>query len=191
MPVWPLFARILNLGRFARLLDGAGPGRRPQGLRCAHRQAPALALDPATQAQRVAVMPYCGRRVRRRRGVISTLRTGCHFDLAPTPPVIKSPIEMSLAPPIELPLGHPSIVSDRETVLRRRRSTIQIQFRLRAAPFRWTPLLPKHALWLTPTMRPFACHQAAFQNNSPGPGHIPKRPTRPPVQPFRHPRRSL
>src|ERR1700687_1118259 len=42
-------------GRFARLLDGAGPGRRPQGLRCAHRQAPALALDPATQAQRVAL----------------------------------------------------------------------------------------------------------------------------------------
>ena len=71
-------------GRFARLLDGAGPGRRPQGLRCAHRQAPALALDPATQAQRVAVMPYCARRVRRRRGVISTLHTGCHFYLAPT-----------------------------------------------------------------------------------------------------------
>jgi len=71
-------------GRFARLLDGAGPGRRPQGLRCAHRQAPALALDPATQAQRVAAMPCCARRVRRRRGVISTLRTGCHFYLAPT-----------------------------------------------------------------------------------------------------------
>ena len=70
-------------GRFARLLDGAGPGRRPQGLRCAHRQAPALALDPATQAQRVAAMPCCARRVRRRRGVISTLRTGCHFYLAP------------------------------------------------------------------------------------------------------------
>jgi hypothetical protein len=32
----------------------------------------------------VAVMPYCARRVRRRRGVISILRTGCHFYLAPT-----------------------------------------------------------------------------------------------------------
>jgi hypothetical protein len=71
-------------GRFARLLDGAGSGRRPQGLRCAHRQAPALALDPATQAQRVAMVPCCARRVRRRRGVISTLRTGCHFYPAPT-----------------------------------------------------------------------------------------------------------
>jgi hypothetical protein len=71
-------------GRFARLLDGAWPGRRPQGLRYAHRQTPAPALDPATQAQRVAVMPYCARRVRRRRSVISTLRTGCHFYVAPT-----------------------------------------------------------------------------------------------------------
>ena len=43
----------------------------------------ALAGDSAP-AQRVAVMPYCARRVRRRRGVISTLRTRCHFYLAPT-----------------------------------------------------------------------------------------------------------
>jgi hypothetical protein len=82
-------------GRFARLLDGAGPGRRPQGLRCAHRQAPALALDPATRAQRVAVMPYCARRVRRRRGVISTLRTRCHFYLAPTSIVIRGLVALS------------------------------------------------------------------------------------------------
>jgi hypothetical protein len=54
-----------------------GAGRRPQGLRCTHRQTPASALDPAIQALRVAVMPCCVRRVRRRRGVISTLRTGC------------------------------------------------------------------------------------------------------------------
>jgi hypothetical protein len=61
-----------RFGRFARPLDGAGPGRRPQGLRCAHRQAPALALDPATQAQRVAVMPFHGGCVRRQGSVMST-----------------------------------------------------------------------------------------------------------------------
>jgi hypothetical protein len=38
---------------------GPGDGLK---LRCAHRQAPALALDPATHAQRVAVMPYSARR---------------------------------------------------------------------------------------------------------------------------------
>ncbi len=60
-------------GRFARLLDGAWPGRRPQGLRCEYRQAPALALDPATQAQR---------------GSDAVLRSacpppaGCHFYFA-------------------------------------------------------------------------------------------------------------
>ena len=48
---------------------GAGRGRRPQGLRCAHRQAPASALDPVVLAQHVAVMPCGARRVRRRQGV--------------------------------------------------------------------------------------------------------------------------
>jgi hypothetical protein len=58
-------------GRFARLLDGAWPGRRPQGLRCEYP--PALALDPATQAQR---------------GSDAVLRSacpppaGCHFYFA-------------------------------------------------------------------------------------------------------------
>jgi hypothetical protein len=59
-----------RLGRpGARLLHGAGRGRRPQGLRCAHRQAPASALDPVVLAQQVAVMPCGARRVRRRPGV--------------------------------------------------------------------------------------------------------------------------
>jgi hypothetical protein len=58
-----------RLGRpGARLLHGAGRGRRPQGLRCAHRQAPASALDPATLAQRLVVMP-CGARLVRPQGV--------------------------------------------------------------------------------------------------------------------------
>jgi hypothetical protein len=59
-----------RLGRpGARLLHGAGRGRRPQGLRCAHRQAPAAALDPVVLAQQVAVMPCGAHRVRRRQGV--------------------------------------------------------------------------------------------------------------------------
>ena len=44
---------------------------------------------------RVAVMPYCARRVRRRRGVISTLRTRCHFYLAPTSIVIRGLVALS------------------------------------------------------------------------------------------------
>ncbi len=41
----------------ARPSDDAGCGRRPQGLRFAHRQAPALALDPVAHTQQLADMP--------------------------------------------------------------------------------------------------------------------------------------
>ena len=96
-------------GRFARLLDGAWPGRRPQGLRCEYRQAPALALDPATQAQR---------------GSDAVLRSacpppaGCHFYFARRVSFLscadtccKSPIEMSPASPIEMSLGQPVVAA--------------------------------------------------------------------------------
>jgi hypothetical protein len=49
------------------------PGRRPQGLRCAHRPPPASALDPVALTQRWLVMPFRAGRVRRQ---------GCHSYFA-------------------------------------------------------------------------------------------------------------
>jgi hypothetical protein len=50
----------------------------------AHRQARAAAHDPVARPQQLADMPCGAERIRRRRGVISTLHAGCHFYLAPT-----------------------------------------------------------------------------------------------------------
>ena len=45
---------------------------------------PAAALDPSPSPKHLAVMPCGACRVRRQGGVMSTLRAGCHFYLAPT-----------------------------------------------------------------------------------------------------------
>jgi hypothetical protein len=67
----------------ARHLQCAGQGRRPQGLRCAHRLTPASALDPTTPAQREAMAP-CGdeivRRWRDRRLATTPSRSCAHIS---------------------------------------------------------------------------------------------------------------
>ena len=56
---------LIAIRSVARHLQRAGQGRRPQGLRCAHRLTPALALDPAALAQREVMVP-CGEEIVRR-----------------------------------------------------------------------------------------------------------------------------